>query len=475
MNPNSQRLPNYVAAAGALLTCVLCVDFNHLSAGTFSLTAQDFDKLAPASINNASRQPVIPNHPADVQAFHSDERASINQSFRHLLVHILPLVADFSVKGCYPPLNLRSSSAAFPAPGEGTLLTPKLLLLFGKQFTITEGIAVTSHDEGVESYVDADSGGSVRCFRFRHLKTEDYEPLTVFAENPSLLKFTAFRQVSVPPDSNFADILNTQLSVYNFASATVSGKCKRKAVKAVPAFESRKTTSLKKRLISTIKCPERVLTRPGIKPREVRVGFSEYCKPPGLVVVVKTNPGCVVAELPCIEGCVIQSPVSLKHNTELTLLVRVCEQSVLVVANDQLFACLTLDVLSDHRFAYGPDGSRVIASSPERRDPGSEFGKLLAEDPAASAFQTINHLGDRSRWVDFDKKVNVIRHDLTRVNHPSVFTTNLIENPKKPRLHFAAKDISSVLRAPDNMKLEAENRRGILCVSRHAHNYTLAS
>ena len=90
----AQRLSDGRAALGTGLRSSARVYCDDSGTGAFSLVPEDLDELVPASIEDRSRQPVVPGHPLNIQAFHRDQAIAVNQVSSGLVMQVAPGVGD---------------------------------------------------------------------------------------------------------------------------------------------------------------------------------------------------------------------------------------------------------------------------------------------------------------------------------------------------------------------------------------------
>jgi hypothetical protein len=82
-----------LATTAALLTCPAGIDLDHFSPGSRSLGLQYADKSGPADISNRLGESVVPQHPLDVEAFHSNQPIAIKQKIRNF-VYVFPTLSN---------------------------------------------------------------------------------------------------------------------------------------------------------------------------------------------------------------------------------------------------------------------------------------------------------------------------------------------------------------------------------------------
>jgi hypothetical protein len=78
-----------------------CVNFEYPNTGAFSLVLQDRKKLVPARVLHCTGQPVVLDHPFDVQAFHRDSTVAVYQFGRDLVMPITASISNMRVHLSY--------------------------------------------------------------------------------------------------------------------------------------------------------------------------------------------------------------------------------------------------------------------------------------------------------------------------------------------------------------------------------------
>src|SRR5208283_5600850 len=79
VNAFSQRLENVLAARGADLARVVRRHLFYFTTSLCNFVCEHFDEARPCYVGNRSSKSVVPLHPLDVQAFHSNPAVARDQ------------------------------------------------------------------------------------------------------------------------------------------------------------------------------------------------------------------------------------------------------------------------------------------------------------------------------------------------------------------------------------------------------------
>ena len=192
-------------------------------------------------------------------------------------------------------------------------------------------------------------------------------------------------------------------------------------------------------------------------------------EPPRAIDIGNTGPEKIVCRLPVVQTDVIQSPMRFQGSRQFPLLVDVGEQAVFE-SSPHLLAFLVFDVPLDNGLADGPYRACVVRATPKRRQPGSQTGKLLPQNTRCVTLESIDDLRDTTGRIGFDKQVNVVRHDFHLVNREVQFVGFFLQQNSQPSIHQIDKHLSSILRTPDNVILQAEYGTSVFTItSFHAY------
>jgi len=113
------------------------------------------------------------------------------------------------------------------------------------------------------------------------------------------------------------------------------------------------------------------------------------------------------------------------------------------------------------------NAARIVTSGPKRREPAAQEPEFLSQDTSGVTFDSIGDLRDRKRWITLKKQVNVIGHDFHRVNYQGKLICLFQQQRSQTLGNSIRENRPAVLRTPDKVKLQRENRAGITCVPRH--------
>lgn len=218
MNTNKKRLLYGLAAPAAFLCSALWINADNLSASFFRFAAQECDEVVPSSITNTTSQPVVPEHPLDIQAFNSDGVVSVDQSSSDLVVHVHSGISHLSVQGRDTLLDLFPGGTALLTARQGTLAATKILEVAFQGTAVSEGVTFGSGGECLEPDINAYRSRTTRGIRFRHFDAEANEPLAVLADDSGLFDSGVFRKFAVPADADCANALEPEFSINNLAS-----------------------------------------------------------------------------------------------------------------------------------------------------------------------------------------------------------------------------------------------------------------
>ena len=100
------------ATPGALLGCPARIHGHDLSAGSFSLAAEDVHEAGPAGVGDCTSQRVVLEHVGHAQAFHADQAVQPDEKQSSLVVMLVPQVANTGMQNTD---STRSLSAVAPA------------------------------------------------------------------------------------------------------------------------------------------------------------------------------------------------------------------------------------------------------------------------------------------------------------------------------------------------------------------------
>jgi hypothetical protein len=258
-----------------------------------------------------------------------------------------------------------------------------------------------------------------------------------------------------------------------FVAHAVSVTWKEYRVEPVGTFESRVTGFLtgfdaaKKIGERFIKPAQRSLRAAEVDRGEPAVILTFVFEPAGLIFIVARDLPFVVEPLPLPQGSVVKPSVGFKHDPKFTLLVSVRPKTKLIGAEHSLFPLLAFYVFTNRGLTDVTNAAGVVTPGPKRREPAAQEAEFLSQDTAGVTFEPIGDLRDRKRWVTLKEQVNMIGHDFHRVNRERKLIRLFQQQRFQTLSHGLRENRPAVLRTPNQVKLERENRAGVACVSRH--------
>ena len=162
-----------------------------------------------------------------------------------------------------------------------------------------------------------------------------------------------------------------------------------------------------------------------------------------------------------------------KQNRKFTLLISVSPKTKFVSAKHPSLPFLVLDVFAHGRGADISDCASIITAAPESWEPGAKRGELLAKHSARVPFKPVSDLSHRPCRIALDKEMHVIRHDLQHVNCHLKFVGFFFDKLTKTHRDSIDQNWTPVFRAPDKVKLQAEDCADIFRVPFVSQFHTL--
>src|SRR6516165_1999301 len=219
-------LPNFYATFSTELRGSCGIDFYNHGTGTLSLVREDHPKVIPANIGYRLGQPVVPQHPTDIEALHREQTIAINQSINNLVVILTSHIANTSMQLGNLGDSLTTLLAALLLARYRTLAPAQFRQLFLKETRISYMLALVRRKEMFQANIDAN--GRILTRRNAYLAEitrENYVPLAGLQLERGRLNYALVR--TMHPGTNHANVLNTQLSLMKTDAITVSRKLDR--------------------------------------------------------------------------------------------------------------------------------------------------------------------------------------------------------------------------------------------------------
>jgi len=475
VNANVQVLGHVLTAGGTLLARVVRGHLSNLTTGPFSLVGQRRDEGRPAYVANRLGKPGVPEHPLDVQAFHSDLAVARNQFVRNFVPVFVPQISYAGVQLANLATSLSSAAAALFLTGKTALSPAQFGQRIFEESRVSDFFALGRDHKMRQPNVEPNSGKDIaNLLRFGRFAGQHNKPFIAFTLQRK--GFDLSLHFPVQAEANRADMLNPE--PITFQSYAVAVAREQDRVESVNTFKSRVTRllpgfdSAKEARKSFVEPAERSLSAAEIEPLEISVLSSLVLKPAGLVFVAARDLPFVVEPLPLSQCIIIEAPVCLQHNHKLALLIGVGPKAEFVCVEHRLFPLLAFDVLTDCGFADVSHAPGVITSRPQRRKPGAKPRKFLAQYSTGLTFKPIGDLGNRKSRVTLNEEVDVIRHDFQGMNRQREFVRGILEKRFQTIRYRTFKHGPAVFWAPNKVKFKRENRRSVLCVTSHCATYT---
>jgi len=365
--------------------------------------------------------------------------------------------------------DLLPVGAAFGLPGERPLRPAKHRQLIFEVFGIRDMLPVAGCQKRFNADVKTNYGEiTLLGGLVRHLAADLDIPFVRFRGDRHGTNYGFFRQGAVLIDPDHADMLDTQAVPEEPDTIPMRGELD--AGEPVTPFEAWVSGlftgyySTEKRVKCLVKPSHGGLSGAEVDPGEEGVCDSLFLEPGGLFSVPDASLFRLVSGLPLFEAGIVETPVGLQHDAQLSLLVPICPEPVFEGAQ-HLSALLTLDVMPNGFFTNAAHCAGIITPGPEggearlkEREFGSQYSGTCSLDP-------VNDLRHRPAWVGLDKEVDVVRHDLVNVNHGINFGSDIPDDFNQTGRNVIGQHRPTVFRAPDQVVLERENGAGVFCIA----------
>jgi hypothetical protein len=396
VNANIQALGYGCATGRALLAGTIREHFDYFSPSLRNFVGEYFDEARPCYIGNRSGKPGVLDHALHVQVFHSDPAVAGNQIIGNFVSMLVAQVSDSSVQ----PGNLASLPGSVTAakflPAKRALRPPQPWKLSFKKPGVLNFEAVGSDKEMRESDIKSGSWKNIADFDwFRQFAAYDHEPFIGFALQAKRLDFAI--DLTVKTDADYAGMLDAKPIAFESDAVAVARVENR--VEPVSAFESRIARDfsgfnpLKEVSKCLVEATQRALSTRKVDSYKVRIDEALILEPARLILIRTRDLPFVVEPLPLRQGVIVESPVRLEHNRELTLLVGVGPETEFVSAKHRSLSFLCCDVSAHRRFADMPNSSSVVTTTPKCRQTRTKRLEFHSQHPTAVAFEPISNLG----------------------------------------------------------------------------------
>jgi hypothetical protein len=317
-------------ATAALLACTPRIHSHHRDTGTFGLVSQDRQEAAPCGVRDCPAEPVVPDHSANVQAFHRDQAVATDQVQRSFVVMLSPLIGDVGMKNTNDLDGLASIRAALLLAADGALSTTQSRKFLFEEARVLDNLTVGSGKEVFESHVNADGRQDTRLnVHVAEVTGQNDEPLVTLTLERGRLDDALDRPVDLA--ANHADVLHSETVIVQADAVAVGWELD--AVEVVACLEARvarplpslhATEERDERLVETA---HRGLSRREVEPREVGVVAAKVFELRRLVDVPHGVLVLSVGVAPLLQTEIVESSVRFEHYAKLTLLVGVRKET----------------------------------------------------------------------------------------------------------------------------------------------------
>ena len=464
-----QCLGHYGATPGAFLGSPCRIHNHNFRAGSFGLAAEDVHETGPAGVGDCAGERVVLEHVGHAQAFHADHAVQPDQFQSYLVVMLVPQVTDAGVQNAD---TVRCLSSVAPALllSRGRALQSAQRGKLGLEITrvFHAGGAVACGEEGFEPNVDAH--GRQRAWWYHNVSQvagQDYEPLVRLALETSHLDHALDWTVDLRAD--YANVLNSQAITVETDAVAVGRKLDAvKVITALEAWKARRLVALlaasEEVLIALVQAAQRGLSRREVDARLVRVRRSQLLELVGLRVVVEAQLARLVGEFALFESSVVEPPVCLQADPQLAHLVGAGIETKLE-GPAHLLALLPFSVPSHACLGNGSARPRVVAATPQRRQPRTQRRKLGTQVVRRAALEAVHDLGHRTCGIQFKEQMHVVGHDFECVDRGVQFSGDLSQQLNQSLFYRSNKHRSPVLRTPYQVKLQGKDSTRVFGVS----------
>ena len=464
----AQFLWDFDATTGAVLGCPSRIHGHDFRSGSFGLAAKDVHEAGPAGIGDCTGERVVLEHVGHAQAFHPDQAVQPDEKQSSLVMMLVPQVADASMQDADSARCLSAVTTTSLFARGRALQSAKLGNLGLEVARVLDALTVARGEKRFEPYVDATSGKRAR----RHdngsqVARQDHEPLVAFAHERSRLDRTLNGAVDLGTDR--ANVLDTQPVVVKADTIAVGREGYAVEVVApLEAREARRSAALfaaaEEVLIGRVQSAQRRLLRREVSASLIRIVRTQILELVGLHVVVQADPTRLVGELALLKGGIVEPTMCLYHDAQFARLVGAGVEAELE-SSAHLLPFLSFDVPSHTRLGDGAARARIVAATPQRRQPRTQRRELSAQVVRRATLEAVHKLGHRTCGIRFKEQMHVVGHDFERVNRGFKLSSDLSQQLNQSLLDRTNEHGPAVLWAPHQVKLQGEDRSSVFGVS----------
>ncbi len=324
-----QILLNRAPTLTAILTGSPWINFYDFNTGASSLVFKDADELVPTSIGNRSGKPVVPHHPLDVEALHSDLAIATDQNVCGLVRVVASLIRNACVNALQlshglPPVFTPDLLAAHGTTGDPQCGNARL-----QESGVWNLKTIRSSKKVCESNVNSRCGIAVGQRRNRRLFGCNSEvPLSGFEFQCQCFNGAHDFTVQTNPDN--PHVLHPEpIASQSDAVAMVR---KRDGVELIASLEARITRcaalfhSAKEVLKRLVKSSHRGFGTLTVEALQPWVGFACHGEYQGLLEESNRFLMDFVSRLALLQTRIVEAAMRLKHDVKLAPVIRVGPQ-----------------------------------------------------------------------------------------------------------------------------------------------------
>lgn len=462
------------AASRAGLAGIGRVHQFHSLASVFSFVRQAVNELAPRCIvDGLGEHPA--RQPLHIQILQHDAVVLGNKPLAGGVDEFLAFSSD-------SPVNLLNLSPRRLPPGAAFLPSSKhpagLAKLAGIVFgELRQGQRLTfaGGDEAGQAHVDADDTFGNHRHHVGSLELNADKPLAIPARKSGRFGLTPCRKFTMPAHLDaFRDTNDTQPVALQAQAVAIGELGGVEPGRRLEAWETGFLSALdagEERLVCLVQPLQNLLFGRMAELAVLLVEPPDFLQGRGLLVVGDRDASLAVSINAAFQRSVVEPAKAQQHFVQLRGL-RGCRIDAVLVRADHLFALLGFDVSPDNGFRNTAYSASEVAPTPKGRQTAFQERELVSQDARRCSFEPVHYLRSTRRRVGLNEHMHMIRHDLKRVQCPSVRLRNSRQNLFQARINGRDKNLPSVLWAPDKVIFQAENSPGVFGVLTHAVNYT---
>lgn len=446
------------------------IDQDELDPGACSLVVEHRGQLCPRSIVD-----VLGEHPArhafDVEIFNRDTTEAVDQVATDLMQHVAPTVGDARLISRQCGLALASDVRSTLAPRQRSLAPSEALGSFLGPAGPVYRFAIGQGHKRCKTKVKANAIRSRTVDDF-NLDGEHHVPLASLPSEDCSLWLG--RQFAVPLHLDFAGYahdgeLARLAKRQTIANAEISGLVSGGCAEPRKARLLASLDPLKERLERLVQLAQNLLLGRVGPARKLWRCASRCLQFVGLVDVSEILATTAIGFNALLQTGIVKSAEVAQHRIKRSGLRHARIDAVFVAALHSL-AFLRFDVFANRCLGHGADCSGEVGPRPQCRQTRPQQREFLPQHARRMTFEAVDDLGNVLRRTSLNKQMHMIRHHFHCVNREAVLLGDLANQLFQPRINRRRQRFAPVLRAPDQVVLQAEHCASVfgVSISRHA-------